>query len=112
MYARSQMVRKRTLRGSQIYICRVRLRTIHAAIYIIGTNLWLCLYSFNPSSDLRKIIQRKSAFVGDVRVGEKRDVGDAVIANKEFVPRQMLIHNLQSRPAAIASGGESFVLFR
>jgi hypothetical protein len=38
----------------------------------------LRLHPLNPRPNLGKIVEGKSAFVGDVRAGEKGDVGDAV----------------------------------
>ena len=40
---------------------------------------------FDPGSNLRKLIERKAAFIGDMRVSEERDVGDGVGADEEVV---------------------------
>ena len=48
----------------------------------------------------------------DMRVGEKGNVGDAVIADEEIILRQMVFHDLQRRPAAVAFRGEQRGLFR
>src|SRR6266542_3348685 len=45
----------------------------------------LRLHPFNPSSDLRKIIERESAFGGYVCVGEEGDVGNRVIVDEEVI---------------------------
>jgi len=62
----------------------------------------LCLNSFNPSSDLREIIQGKTAFMRNVRIREEGDIGDAVAANEEIVFCQMFFHYLERGPAPVA----------
>jgi hypothetical protein len=52
----------------------------------------LRLHPLNPRADFRKIVEGKSAFVGDVCVGEQRDVGDAVILGEEILLREVLLH--------------------
>ena len=47
-----------------------------------------------------------------VRIGEKGDVGDAVIADEEIVLRQVIFHDLECGPAAVALGCEQRCLFR
>jgi hypothetical protein len=49
-------------------------------------------HPLDPRANLRKIIQRKSAFVRDVRVGEQRDVGDAVVLDEDILLGEMLLH--------------------
>ena len=51
----------------------------------------LRLHPFDPTPNLRKIVQRKAAFVGDVRVGEEGDVGDGIIADKEIILSQVVL---------------------
>ena len=56
--------------------------------------------------NLRKIVEGKAAFVGDVRVREQRNVGDAVILSEEILLRQMPLHDFERGPAAVAFGSE------
>lgn len=44
--------------------------------------------------------------MGDVRVGEERDGGDAVILSEEILLCQMLLHDFQRGQAAVAFGSE------
>ena len=71
----------------------------------------LCLYLLDPTPDLWKIVQWKAAFVGDVRIGEERDVCDRVIADKEIIFTQVFFHNSKRGPAAVAPSGENCVAF-
>jgi hypothetical protein len=50
-------------------------------ILLHGNKPWLRLYPFNPRADIRKIVDRETAFVRDVGVGEESDIGDGVIAD-------------------------------
>lgn len=49
-------------------------------------------YPLYPRPNLRKIVEGKSAFVGDVGVGEQGDVGDAVVFGEEILLREVLLH--------------------
>ncbi len=63
---------------------------------------WLSRHPLNPFLDLRKIPQRKSTLVGDVRVGEKSDVRDGVVTDNKFVLCEVIFHYLERSPAAVA----------
>ena len=45
----------------------------------------LRFHSLDPSTDLRKIIEGKPAFMRDVGVSEEGDIGDGVITDEEIV---------------------------
>jgi hypothetical protein len=49
---------------------RVRLRTLQSQVLSHRYKPGLRLHPLNPSSDLREIIERKAAFVRDMRVSE------------------------------------------
>ena len=66
----------------------------------------LRLNPFDPGADFRKIVEREAAFMGDVGVGEERDVGDSVVADEEIILTEVFFHDLQCRPAAFAPGGQ------
>src|ERR1041384_874976 len=85
----TRMVRKRTLR-----VLQHRYES------------WLRFHTFNPRSDLWKNTQRKPTLMRNMRVGEEGDVGDAVIADEKIILGQMLFHDFQSGPAAVALGCE------
>jgi hypothetical protein len=44
--------------------------------------------------------------VGDVGVGEQRDVGDAVAFDEEILLSEMVLHDFERGQAAVAFGGE------
>jgi hypothetical protein len=49
-----------------------------------------------------EIYQRKPVFIGYVSVSEKSNIGDAVITDEKLVLRQVVFHDLERGPAAIA----------
>ena len=54
----------------------------------------LRLHAFDPSADLGKVVQRKAAFVGHLRVSEERDVG----ARPSRLPAEDLAFDEVRRP--------------
>ena len=73
----------------------------------------LRFYPFDPTPNLGKIVQRKAAFVGDVRVGEECDVGDGVLADEKIMLAQMCFHDFERGPTAVApSRSDISVIFR
>ena len=45
----------------------------------------LRFHSLDPRTDFRKVIERETAFIGYMRVGEEGDIGDGVITDEEIV---------------------------
>ncbi len=64
----------------------------------------LLCYSSYPSANLWKITQWKAAFIRDMSIGEQRDVGDGIVADEEVVLCQMVFHDFECGPAAVAFG--------
>lgn len=65
----------------------------------------LRFYPLDPGVNFWKIVKWETAFVGNVRIGEKRDIGDGVGANKEIMLGEMIFHDFERGPAAVALGG-------
>jgi hypothetical protein len=68
-------------------------------------------YALDPSADLGKIIEWKTSFMGNVRISEKSDVGDSVVADEEIIRCQVVFHQLQRSPTAVAPGRENCSTF-
>jgi hypothetical protein len=66
----------------------------------------LRFHPFNPRANFRKIVEGKSAFVGDVCVSEQCDVGDRVVLDEEILLREMLLYDFERGQAAVAFSGE------
>jgi hypothetical protein len=64
----------------------------------------LHLHPFDPITDLRKIVQGETTLMGDMCVGEERNVGDGIVADEEIIFFQVIFYDSERCPAAFAPG--------